>query len=174
MLYSVTRRTLIGHWLNQLRSRRSSTISSRLPSTVLYIIRYFARLTDSRYTKALDNIKALRKERVADLKAEQERLESLSREKAHADKLKERIKEMNENIAARTAEYEDLRAQYEQQVRSNQILNDTGSKFREIYLKADQLTQRKERYQEELNLAKENLQEIPGTWLCPFADKISS
>ena len=111
---------------------------------------------------------------MADLKAEQERLESLSREKAHADKLKERIKEMNENIAARTAEYEDLRAQYEQQVRSNQILNDTGSKFREIYLKADQLTQRKERYQEELNLARENLQEIPGTWLCPFADKISS
>ena len=137
----------------------------------MYIIRYFARLTDSRYTKALDNIKALRKERVADLKAEQERLESLSREKAHADKLKERIKEMNENIAARTAEYEDLRAQYEQQVRSNQILNDTGSKFREIYLKADQLTQRKERYQEELNLARENLQEIPGTWLCPVVDR---
>ncbi|KAI1789650.1 hypothetical protein LXA43DRAFT_1020614 [Ganoderma leucocontextum] len=117
----------------------------------------------TKYTKALDNIKALRKERVADLKAETERLESLSREKAHADKLKDRITEMNDKIAARTAEYEDLKKAYEQQVRSNQMLNDTGSKFREIYVKVDQLNQRKDQYKEELNLAKENLQEIDGT-----------
>ena len=119
--------------------------------------------TANRYTKALDSIKALRKDRVAELKAESERLESLAREKAHADKLKARITDMNANIAARTAEHDELRAAYEQQVRSNQILNDTGSKFREIYVKMDQLTQRKEQYQEELSLAKENLQEIPGT-----------
>ncbi len=99
---------------------------------------------------------------MADLKAESERLESLAREKAHADKLKERITDMNTKIAARTADHEELRAAYEQQVRSNQILNDTGSKFREIYVKADQLTQRKDQIKEELNLAKENLQEIPG------------
>ena len=99
---------------------------------------------------------------MADLKAESERLESLAREKAHADKLKTRISDMNATIAARTTEYEGLRAAYEQQVRSNQILNDTGSKFREIYVKVDQLNQRKEQCQEELNLAKENLQEIPG------------
>ncbi len=115
-----------------------------------------------RYTKALDNIKALRKDRVAELKAETERLESLSREKTHADKLKDRITEMNDNIAARTAEYEDLRRAYDQQVRSNQMLNDTGSKFREIYVKVDQLNQRRDQYKEELNLAKENLQEIDG------------
>ena len=64
---------------------------------------------------------------MADLKAESERLESLAREKAHADKLKSRIADMNADIARRTAEYEELRAAYEQQVRSNQILNDTGS-----------------------------------------------
>lgn len=116
----------------------------------------------SRYTKALDNIKALRKERLADLKAESERLESLAREKTHADKLKDRIKDMNEDIAARTREYENLRAAYEQQVRSNQILHDTSSKFRESYVKAEQLTQRRDQYQEELNLARENLQEIEG------------
>ncbi|CDO71491.1 hypothetical protein BN946_scf184909.g85 [Trametes cinnabarina] len=117
----------------------------------------------SRYTKALDNIKALRKERMADLKAESERLESLSREKAHADKLKARITEMNSLIASLTAEYDNVRAEYEQQVRANQRLNDTGSKFREIYVKVDQLNQRKEQYKEELSLARENLQEISGT-----------
>ena len=116
-----------------------------------------------RYTKALENIKALRKDRMAELKAETERLESLAREKSHADKLKDRITEMNDKIAARTAEYEELKAAYDQQVRSNQILNDTGSKFREIYVKADQLSQRRDQYKEELNLAKENLQEIEGT-----------
>ena len=105
---------------------------------------------------------------MADLKAESERLESLAREKAHADKLKARITEMNAKIAARTADHEELRAAYEQQVRSNQILNDTGSKFREIYVKADQLTQRRDQYKEELNLAKENLQEIPGVFICSW------
>ncbi|OSD07185.1 hypothetical protein PYCCODRAFT_1402589 [Trametes coccinea BRFM310] len=117
----------------------------------------------TKYTKALDNIKALRKERMADLKAESERLESLAREKAHADKLKARINEMNTLIASLTAEYDEVRAAYEQQVRANQRLNDTGSKFREIYVKVDQLNQRKEQYKEELSLARENLQEIPGT-----------
>ncbi|KAI0354999.1 hypothetical protein OH77DRAFT_379119 [Trametes cingulata] len=117
----------------------------------------------TKYTKALDNIKALRKERMADLKAESERLESLAREKAHADKLKSRIAEMNGLIASLTTEYESLRAAYDQQVRSNQHLNDTGSKFREIYVKAEQLAQRKEQYKEELSLARESLQEISGT-----------
>lgn len=99
---------------------------------------------------------------MADLKADSERLEGLVREKAHADKLKSRIGEMNSLIASLTTEYDDLRAAYEQQVRSNQLLNDTGSKFREIYIKVDQLNQRKEQHKEELSLARENLQEIQG------------
>ena len=74
---------------------------------------------------------------MSDLKAETERLQSLSREKAHSDKLRDRIKEVNEAIAGRRAEHDDLRAAYDQQVRSNQVLHDTGSKFREIYLKAE-------------------------------------
>jgi DNA repair protein RAD50 len=41
----------------------------------------------TRYTKALDNIKVLRKERVAELKADKERLQSLGLEKAHADRV---------------------------------------------------------------------------------------
>lgn len=41
-----------------------------------------------RYTKALDCIKTLRKERVAELKADKERLKSLELEKARADKVR--------------------------------------------------------------------------------------
>ncbi|KAH9854720.1 hypothetical protein C2E23DRAFT_726150 [Lenzites betulinus] len=122
----------------------------------------------TKYTKALDNIKALRKERMADLKAESANLEGLVREKAHADKLKSRIGEMNGLINTLTTEYDELRAAYEQQVRSNQLLNDTGSKFREIYIKVEQLNSRKEQHKEELSLARENLQEIEeGSKLMP-------
>lgn len=45
----------------------------------------------TRYTKALDNIKVLRKERVAELKADKERLQSLGLEKAHADRVRYRL-----------------------------------------------------------------------------------
>ena len=135
MLSFVIRKIPTGLWQNHPFARRSSTISLRPQSQFTFVISGPTLTVNApvRYTKALDNIKALRKEGVADLKAETERLESLSREKAHADKLKDRITEMNNNIAARTAEYEELKAAYDQQVRSNQILNDTGSKFREIY-----------------------------------------
>ena len=122
-------------------------------------------LTPNRYTKALDNIKSLRKDRMSELKAEEERLLSLKREKEHADKLSARIKDINENISELQAKHEELRAAYDQQVRSNQILNDTGSKFREIYIKAEQLNDRKTRTKQELDLTKENLKEIPGKYI---------
>ena len=104
---------------------------------------------------------------MSDLKAETERLQSLAREKAHADKLKTRITDENSKIAQRTTEYDELLAAYDQQVRSNQVLHDTGSKFREIYLKAEQLAEKKANFKEEMDLARENLQEIAGEICCP-------
>ena len=61
---------------------------------------YAFELAIIRYTKALDNIKALRKDRVAELKVEKERLEGLAREKRHADKLKKSMADLTANIAA--------------------------------------------------------------------------
>ncbi|KIJ61131.1 hypothetical protein HYDPIDRAFT_57502, partial [Hydnomerulius pinastri MD-312] len=61
----------------------------------------------TRYTKALDSIKSLRKDRVADLKADKERLESLSKEKAHADKLRARVVELNSSITSKQLQYEE-------------------------------------------------------------------
>ena len=119
----------------------------------------------------MDNIKALRKDRLSDLKAETERLQSLAREKAHSDKLKTRIGDANSAIAQRTTEYDELRVAYDQQVRSNQVLHDTGSKFREIYLKAEQLAEKKDSLKEELDLARENLQEIAGEISRPIGEK---
>ncbi|PCH40037.1 hypothetical protein WOLCODRAFT_162047 [Wolfiporia cocos MD-104 SS10] len=117
----------------------------------------------TKYTKALDNIKSLRKDRVAELKAEKERLESLSKEKAHADKLKARINDLRNTIVTKETEYEQLGKQIEFLIAANARFYDTSTKFRETYMKAENLNERKLRYQEEFETARENVQEIQGT-----------
>jgi DNA repair protein RAD50 len=110
----------------------------------------------------LDSIKALRKDLVADLKAEKERLESLSKEKAHADKLKKRVSELNSTIAAKEIECEEVKREYNELVLANQRFHDQATKFREMYVKLENLQDRKSRFQEDLNDAKENLQVVDG------------
>ncbi|KAL6304328.1 P-loop containing nucleoside triphosphate hydrolase protein [Sparassis latifolia] len=117
----------------------------------------------TKYTKALDSIKALRKDRVADLKAEKERLEALSREKQHADKIKSRVSDMTGTISAKQMEYDELKKQYEYLVKANAKFYESATKFREIYVKIDNLNEKKAHYQEELASARENLQELSGT-----------
>lgn len=117
----------------------------------------------TRYTKALDSIKNLRKDRVAELKAEKERLIGLSREKAHADKLKSRIADLTSTIAEKEVSYEETKNQYEAIVEANQKFYDYASKFRELYIKVDGLQKEKARLQADLDEAKLNLQEVSDT-----------
>lgn len=119
-------------------------------------------LTRHRYTKALDSIKSLRKDRVADLKADQERLESLSREKAHSDKLVGRISDRNSTITAKELEYEEVKREYDELVQANKKFYEQGTKFREMYLKLETLQEKKSRHEEDLANAKENLQVVSG------------
>ena len=119
-------------------------------------------LTCRRYTKALDAIKSLRKDRVAELKAEQERLESLSREKAHSDKLVKRVSDLNSTITAKELEYEEVKRDYDQLVQANKKFYEQSTKFREMYLKLESLQEKKSRYEEDLANAKENLQVVSG------------
>jgi DNA repair protein RAD50 len=114
------------------------------------------------YTKALDSIKSLRKERVTDQKAEKERLESLSKEKAHADKLLKRISEMNSSITAKQAEYEETKKEYDSVCVANRKFNDQATHFRQIYMKQEQLTSRRKGLLEELEEMKGELKEIQG------------
>jgi DNA repair protein RAD50 len=115
-----------------------------------------------RYTKALDSIKALRKERVAELKTEKERLESLAREKGHADKLKARISDLSASIARKEVEYQDTKKLYEALARSNRKFEEGATKFREIYIRVENLEKEKLKYQEELAELRPNVQETHG------------
>jgi len=116
-----------------------------------------------RYTKALDSIKALRKERVAELKTEKERLESLAREKGHADKLKARVSDMSASIARKEVEYQETKKMYEALARSNRKFEEGATKFREIYIRVENLEKEKLKYQEELAELRPNVQETNGT-----------
>ena len=119
-------------------------------------------LKGRRYTKALDAIKSLHNDRVTELKVEQERLESLSREKAHSDKLVERVSDLNSTITAKEFEYEEVKCEYDELVKANKKFYEQGMKFREMYLKLESLQEKKSRYEEDLANAMENLQVVSG------------
>lgn len=99
---------------------------------------------------------------MADLKAEKERLVGLSREKAHADKLKSRMTELSATIAEKEVSYEQTKNQYEAIVEANQKFYEYASKFRELYVTVEGLQKEKARLQADLNEAKLNLQEVSG------------
>ncbi|KAF8645183.1 hypothetical protein AX16_008010 [Volvariella volvacea WC 439] len=117
----------------------------------------------TRYTKALTSITALRKERTAEVKAERERLIGLSREKSRADQLRKDITELNNQIAAKEAEHEEVKKEHDALAESNRRFYEQATKFREIYVKVESLDARKQKLEEELAEAKQNVKEIPGT-----------
>ena len=134
----------------------------RLPSEGVGLFPSIRLLTGHRYTRALDAIKSLRKDRVAELKTEQERLESLSREKAHSDKLVKRVSDLNSTITAKELEYEEVKREYDELVQANKKFYEQSTKFREMYLKLESLQEKKTRYEEDLANARENLQVVSG------------
>ncbi|KAJ7675825.1 AAA domain-containing protein [Mycena polygramma] len=117
----------------------------------------------TKYTKALDSIKALRKDRVAELKTEKERLDGLSREKTHADKLKARIADLNQTIAAKEVEHDETKKAYDALVVSNQKFYEYATHFREVYLRVENAQESMARVQTDLDEARVNLQEMPDT-----------
>lgn len=115
-----------------------------------------------RYTKALDSIKSLRKDRIAELKAETERLNSLQKEKAAADKLKSRITDLSSSISGKEIEYEEKKKQYDAIVLANAKFIEQATAFRQIFMKVEALSQNKARLQADMDEAKLNLVEVVG------------
>ena len=137
------------------------TIFLRLQGELL-IDRTLLFSTPFRYTKALISIKNLRKDRTAELKAEKERLLSLSREKSHSDKLKERIANHNAQIAAKEVEYEESKQEYDSVAESNRKFYEYNTKFREIFVAVSTLEGQKATMTSTLAELTSKLQEIPG------------
>ena len=89
-----------------------------------------------RYSKAHDAIKSLRKKREAELEADEERLDSVHREKLHADKLKSRASDLRATIVAKGHQLETLRMEIETMEKQNKEFYEKATEFRETYRKA--------------------------------------
>ncbi|GJJ13191.1 hypothetical protein Clacol_007442 [Clathrus columnatus] len=117
----------------------------------------------TRYTKVLDSIKNLRKERMAEQKVEKERLESLSKEKANADKITKRLAELSAQIAAKQAEYEEKKKQYQEVVIANARFKDQATHFRSVYMKLEQSEEKRTTVEAELSEMRLTLKEVSDT-----------
>lgn len=69
---------------------------------------------------------------------------------------------MSSTIAAKEVDYEETKQQYEDLVKSNAQFYNYSTKFREMYLKIENLQEKKQRYQAELEDSKESIQEVEG------------
>lgn len=119
-----------------------------------------------RYSKALDAIKSLRKDRVAELKADKERLESVHREKLHADKLRSRASDLRATIAAKELELETLRMEVETMAKQNKEFYEKATKFRETYLRAQAAQDRQKHLEDDYNsiVASGTVKILDGKW----------
>ncbi|KAL1742353.1 P-loop containing nucleoside triphosphate hydrolase protein [Schizophyllum fasciatum] len=117
----------------------------------------------TKYTKALESIKQVRKDRVADLKTEKVRLEGIARDKAQYDKLKSRISDLSQTIVAKEAEYDQVKVEYEAMVDANQKLYEQANAFRETYMRVQTLEDQKKRLKQDIEDAKAEMKEEEGS-----------
>lgn len=165
---SVIKRILTGLLPNPRSSRRSSMISLKLQSNSSSYLTFTALTVFTRYTKALDSIKGLRKDRVAELKAENERLEGLEREKGHADKLKKRVEAAEKEIATKEADHSKLKQDYDAIVITNRAFYDRGTKFREIFTRVENLEEQLKNAQADYNESKQHIDILNSRSLVSF------
>lgn len=115
-----------------------------------------------RYTKALDSIKSLRKDRVAEAKVDKERLEGLSREKARADQTKDRMNKLSESISTKQSEREHHQEELNEVRQANLELEKIATDFRKIFMEIERQQDMKKRLSEQKREIQSTWTELPG------------
>ncbi|EPQ30278.1 uncharacterized protein PFL1_02394 [Pseudozyma flocculosa PF-1] len=110
----------------------------------------------TRYTKALDNIKSLRKERTVQLKVDNAALEGLKTDKDRADAIKTKLHALQSQLADKEARLDDLNDEIRIKTVQNSKFYDEATKFREIVSRAETLEERE-------RLHKENMAALEAT-----------
>lgn len=102
----------------------------------------------TRYTKALESIRALRKQRTQDARVDEAELRGIRQEKERADGIKEKIRVLELSLTQKTKERDELEVQIQRKVTENQALYDDATRFREVIGQAEALEERLALYQE--------------------------
>lgn len=116
----------------------------------------------TRYTKALDNIKSLRKDRTVQLKVDKAALEGLKVDKDRADTIKAKLTQLQAELAQKEAKLEDLNDEIRVKTIQNSKFYDEATRFREIVSRAETL-------EEKERLHKENMEALQAT-MTPIKD----
>nr|WJN25009.1 DNA repair protein [Farysia itapuensis] len=110
----------------------------------------------TRYTKALDNIKSLRKDRANVLKVDKASLEGLKVDKDRADTIKTKLVRLQSDLADKEAALQELNETIRVKTVQNSKFYDEATKFREIVNRAETL-------EEKERLHKENMSALQAT-----------
>lgn len=97
----------------------------------------------TRYTKALDNIKTIRKERNVELKVSQAELDSLKTDRDRADHLKEKKEKLAKTLSDKESRLQDLDDEIRRVTKENKQFYDKAVKFREVVNQAETLEEKK-------------------------------
>lgn len=96
------------------------------------------------------------------MKADNARLEALSKDKENADKLKSRISDLNGTISSKELQYEQTKSKYDAIIKANRAFYEQATKFRELYNKVEALVDRRKQLQVDVDEAKLNCEEVVG------------
>ncbi|GMK53777.1 hypothetical protein CspeluHIS016_0103630 [Cutaneotrichosporon spelunceum] len=121
----------------------------------------------TKYTKALDNIKSLRKERTAEIKVDMERLKFLKNDKDRAQRMRQDHDDMVAKEHSRITEAEDLKGRFHVLKEENEALYKRATAFQHIFerhdnLKArkDMLTSNRDRMMDGMNVLNDTTEEL--------------
>nr|XP_019013012.1 DNA repair protein RAD50 [Kwoniella pini CBS 10737]OCF51793.1 DNA repair protein RAD50 [Kwoniella pini CBS 10737] len=102
----------------------------------------------TKYTKALDNIKALRKERTQELKVDKERLKFLKSDKDKAERMRKELQEAINEENRKQTQLENLKERLESVKGRNADFYNEAREFREIFERSESLKDKKKMYEE--------------------------
>ncbi|GFZ50594.1 Hydrolase acting on acid anhydrides [Saitozyma sp. JCM 24511] len=97
----------------------------------------------TKYTKALDNIKALRKERTAELKVDRERLKFLKADKDKAERMRRELEDAINKEQRKQTQVEELKAEFERLKEINVQHYAEATGFQRVFEQFETLKQRK-------------------------------
>ena len=102
----------------------------------------------SRYTKALDTIRSLRKQRAQDARVDEAELRALQQDKERADSIRRTITTLQETLLEKRVLLEDLDDDIRRKTAENQTLYDDATRFREVVNRAEILEEKMALYAE--------------------------
>lgn len=102
----------------------------------------------TRYTKALDNIKVMRKERNNDLKVNKAELDALKIDRDRSEALKDKREALQATLEQKQTRLSELDAEIRQITKQNKQFYDSAVKFREIVNLAETLEEMKKLHQQ--------------------------